>query len=105
MIKRTSIFGDGRSAVNLLLILVIFLLASLSLASNTAPEAQPVSPSRRKKSDWFRSGGEDTRGRPWFLCAPSEQPPATKRGRSLRAWKMTLHAGRRQRCGSEFPRS
>jgi hypothetical protein len=40
--KRDAIFGNGRSAAVLFVILVIFLSASLALASNTSQTAQPV---------------------------------------------------------------
>jgi hypothetical protein len=57
MRKRAVISGNGRPVVILIMILTIFLSASLSLAANTT--AQSV-PQPTDDFAWFRSGGEDS---------------------------------------------
>jgi len=75
MIKRAAIFGNGRLALFLFVILVIFLSASISFAANTTVTTQPVPPPA-DEFDWFSPGGEDAVDGPVYSRA-SELVPAT----------------------------
>ena len=51
MMKKVAIFGDGRLVVIMLVILVIFLSASITLASSTTAEAQSIAPHANESAE------------------------------------------------------